>query len=432
MEIVMGIDINEHKSQVSYAQLTDPLVVKTLELSTRGDGTLIETAICKRAGVNQWYYGMDALKKAKNGQGLLVENIWQKLCRGEDVSLEGQTFETAMLCNLFLKRIVSAGLLKIKEECRQEPEVKAIVISPEPFPADLHEKMDQVTCGLLPDAQMVFWQGYEESLFSYMIHQPERMLGYETGIMDLTNEKLVAYRMEMNHKARPIVTFIRRMDTDLFRLKHYPSITEHDQALRELDVQFGDFVQQFVKDRLVTTCYLVGDGFEGNWCNESLKVLCRNRKVYAGNNLYSKGAVYSAAERILDSEVNKQYVFLGKNMLPVNIGVAVQNGDKEEYQPLLDAGTNWYEAKCEQSFLMDVADQLTLKITPVGGQKPYEEEISLAELDQREKDTYRIKLSLKMQSESRLLVTVEDEGFGDIFPKSRKKVEQAIEIGGLA
>lgn len=430
MEIVMGIDINEFKTQVSYAVLAEPIQVKTLALSTRGDGTLVETAICKRQGVNQWYYGMDALKKAKNGQGLLVENIWQKLCRGEDAVLEGQTYEMAMLCNLFLKRIVSAGILKIKEELEEEADLKAIVISAEPFPADLHEKMEQVTCGLLPDEQMVFWQGYEESLFSYMIHQPERMLGYETGIMDLSNETMVAYRMEMNHRARPIATFIRRMETPIVRKKHYPSIAEHDQALMQLDMQFGEFVQQFTKDRLVTTFYLVGDGFEGNWCNESLKIMCRNRKVFAGNNLYSKGAVYSAAERISESDVNKQYVFLGKNMLLANIGVEVQNGEKQEYCALLDAGTNWYEAKSEMTFLMDVADRLTLKITPVGGQKPYEEEISLAALDQREKDTYRIKLSLKMQSESLLLVTVEDEGFGDLFPKSQSKVEQMIELGG--
>lgn len=430
MDVVLGIDINEYKAQVSYAATEEPMQVKTLALSSRGDGTLIETAISKRPGVNQWYYGMDALKKASNGQGLLVENIWQKLCRGEDAQLEGQTYDMSLLCNLFLKRIVSFAALKIQEELAAEVEIQAIVISADPFPMDLYEKIEQVTCGLLLDEKKVFWQGYEEALFSYLTHQPERMLGYETGVMDLSNEALVSYRIEMNHKAKPVVTLIKRMETSMLRRKHYPSIIEHDRALLELDAEFGEYIRQFTSGRLVTTFYLVGDGFEGNWCNESLKVLCRNRKVYAGNNLYSKGAVYSAIDKMTENGEDKPYIFLGKNMLLSNVGVTVRNGEKEEYCPLLDAGTNWYEAKCEMPFLLDVADQICLKITPVNGQKAYEEWISLEKLDQREGQTYRIRLSLSMQSQSLLEVQVEDEGFGELFPKSREKVQQLIELGG--
>lgn len=430
MEIVIGIDINEFKVQVSYAALSNPTNVKTLALSSRGDGTLVETAICKRLGVNQWYYGMDALKKAKNGQGLLVENIWQKLCRKETVTLDGNEYEMPQLCNLFLKRIVTASILKIQEELEEEAELSGIVIAAQPLPANMREELAIVTHGLLPEGEEVFWQGYEESLFAYLIHQPERMLGYETGVMDLSNENLVAYRIEMNHRSKPIVTFIKRMETMLERKKHYPSITEHDEALARLDAQFAELASGFVKDRLVTTFYLVGDGFEGNWCNESLKVLCRNRKVYAGNNLYSKGAAYSALERIQESDEPKQYIFLGRNMLLANIGVMVMDGEREEYCPLLDAGTNWYDAKSEMMFYMDEADELAIRITPVSGKKPYEEMISLAALDSRDKETYRIKLTLSMLSETKLKVEISDEGFGDIYPRSAQKIEQIIEVGG--
>lgn len=430
MEVVIGIDINEFKAQVSYALRENPSVVKTLVLSSRGDGTLVETAICKREGVNQWYYGMDALKKAKNGQGLLVENIWQKLCCQESIELDGSTYKLSQLCNLFLKRIVSASVLKMQEELECEVEICGAVIAAQPLPANAQDMLKEVAYGLLPEGKEVFWQGYEESLFAYLIHQPERMLGYETGVMDLSNENLVSYRIEMNHRAKPIVTFVKRLDTTLERKKHYPSITEHDQALLRLDEEFSNFASQFVKDRLVTTIYLVGDGFEGNWCQESLKVLCRNRKVYAGNNLYSKGAAYSAAERISESDETKQYIFLGKNMLLANVGVTVMDGEKEEYCPLLDAGTNWYEAKSEMMFYMDEADEIGFRITPLSGQKPYEEMISLAAFDARARETYRIKVVLSMLSQTQLKVEITDEGFGEIYPKSQQKVEQIIELGG--
>ena len=34
-------------------------------------------------------------------------------------------------------------------------------------------------------------------------------------------------------------------------------------------------------------------------------------------------------------------------MLRYNVGISMWKDDKEEYVPILDAGTNWYEAKSE-------------------------------------------------------------------------------------
>lgn len=431
MEIVIGLDINEFQAQVSYTEVAQKPLVKTLALSAKGDGMQVETVICKRHGAAQWYYGADAVKKAKNGQGILVENLWRLFLQQETIELEKQSFDTALLCNLFLKRILQAALEKIGGDLGEEVAVKALVVTAEPLPQAAFERMETVLEMLMEDRDRIFVQSYEECLFSYLVHQPERMLGYETGVMDLTNETLVSYRIEMNHRARPIVTLVRRHEMpQIVRKKHYPSIMEHDNALRTLDEQLCVYATEFTRDRLVTTFYLVGDGFEGDWCQESLKVLCRNRKVYAGNNLYSKGAAYSAYERVHMTQVSDQYLFLGRGMLKENIGTVVYNGGKGEYCPLLDAGTSWYEARTEVTLMLERADRITLLITPVNGEKAYEEHISLREFDDREPGTYRIRLALCMENESLLSVSVTDEGFGELFPPSAAVVHKSIRLGG--
>lgn len=431
MEVIIGLDINEFQVQVSYVLQEEKPSVKTLLLSGKGEGMVVETAICRRHGVNQWYYGVDAIKKAKNAQGVLIENLWRKFLQEREVMIEDTQYDTALLCNLFLKRILDAAIVRIKEEVQQEIKLQALVITAEPFPKEQMERMDIVLGGLSVDRGNIYLQTHEESLFSYLVHQPERMLGYETGVLDLTNETLISYRIEMNHRTKPVTVIIDREEVSgMIRRKHYPSITEHDSALIRLDGQLGNYATEFTRDRLVTTFYLVGDGFDGDWCRESLKILCRNRKVYAGNNLYSKGAAYSGLEKICHTETALRYVFLGKGMLKDNIGIMVSTGEAEEYCPLLDAGTNWYEAQNEIELMLERADELALLITPVTGQHPYEERISLAVLDQREEGTYRIRLALRMQSETTLTVEVTDEGFGELFPPSKMTVMQTIELEG--
>lgn len=431
MEVVIGLDINEFQVQVSYAVQEEKPVVRTLKLSSKGDGTVVETAICRRHGVNQWYYGADAIKKAAGGQGVLIENLWRRFVREQEVTIEGEQFDTALLCNLFLKRILGAAVDRIKEEAEQEISVQALVMTAEPFPKEQMERMDSVLDGLPVDRKQIFLKTHEECLFSYLVHQPERLLGYETGVLDLTNETLVSYRIEMNHRTRPIAVSVEREELpQMIRKKHYPSITEHDRALVRLDEQLVDYAAEFTRDRLVTSFYLVGDGFEGEWCQESLKILCRNRKVYAGNNLYSKGAAYGGMEKVRRTQTADRYIFLGSGMLKDNIGIMVSEGEAETYCPLLDAGTNWYDAMSEMTLMLERADALSLRITPVTGQHPYEENISLAAFDRREEGTYRIRLALRMQSETVLSVAVTDEGFGELFPPSAQAVTQTIKLEG--
>ena len=431
MEVVIGFDINEFGIQVSYAPAQENAPVKTLQLSGKGDGTVVEALICKRHEVNQWYYGVDALQKAKMGQGILIENLWRRFVNEKEVTIEKEQYDTALLCNLLLKRILRGALDKIRQEMQQEIAVRMLVITAEPFPNDCMERVERMLDGLEVDRKQIYLQTHEECLFAYLVHQPQRMLGYETGVMDLSNEMLVSYRTTMNHRARPVTVCIERQEVPhLVRKKHYPSISEHDRALTALDEQFCDYAADFVNGRLVTTIYLVGSGFDGDWCQESLKVLCRNRKVYAGNNLYSKGAVYGGLSKIAPSETDAGYLFLGRGMLKDNIGIMVASGGKEEYCPLLDAGLNWYDAKNEITLMLERADEITLLITPVNGGAAYEEQIALGALDQREDGTYRIRLFLQMQSETTLAVTVTDEGFGEIFPPSGQQVEKTIELEG--
>ena len=429
MDVVIGYDINEYYAQISFAtQGEEP---ETLQFPTRREEGNIETALCKRRGVNQWFCGKEAVKKGVAGDGVLVEHLWKMLAEQDTVVIEKQEYRVADLCNLFLGRTLGWALQRL-EEIKGEPvQIRSMVVTAEPWNERLRDNMQIVTEGLPVPQERIFWQGHEDSLFSFLVHQPQRQRGYETAVFDLTGEQLITYRVEMNHKTRPVVTTMKKEQVEgLVKKKHYPSITEHDRCLAELDGRMQEYFRSFVEGRIVTALYLIGEGFGGEWYPESLKVFCRNRKVFAGNNLYGTGACYSAAERVWKTDSAGEYLFFSEDMLRYNVGLVMWNKEKEEYYPLLDAGTNWYEAGAEIEFMMEEAETIELVVTPIDGSGSYTEILKLPELPERPFRSFRFSLVAEMQSKCGLFVCVRDEGFGELYEKMPIGMTYDFILGG--
>ena len=114
--------------------------------------------------------------------------------------------------------------------------------------------------------------------------------------------------------------------------------------------------------------------------------------------------------------VSEGYVFLGKDMLKANISLYVEKRGQDSCQPLLDAGTNWYDAKTEIDFLLEEENRFSLRITPLNGGEIRDVEIALTGLPQRPARTTRIHLQI-------------DLGFGEFFPATHQFWEKTISIG---
>ncbi len=428
MDVVIGYDINEYYAQISYAaQGAEP---ETLQFPTRKEGGNIETAVCKRNGVNQWFCGKEAVKKGVAGDGVLIEKLWKLLGEKETIVIEKQEYAVSKLCNLFLGRTLEWAIQRLEEIFDESVHIRAMVLTAEPWNDHYREYIGGVTEGLPVPQDRIRIQGHEDCLFSYLVYQPRRMLGYETAVFDLTGEELVTYRVEMNHKTRPVVTTMQRERVGtLVKKKYYASITEHDRSLAQLDLEMKSYFEAFVQGRIVTALYLIGDGFKGEWYPESLKLFCRNRKVFAGNNLYGKGACYSAADTVWPSEISQQYLFLGNDMLRYNVGISMWRGEKEEYVPLLDAGINWYDARAEVEFLMEETENIELLITPIDGSGSYAEQIPLPELAPRPWRSYRMSMTAQMRSDKGVHLCIQDEGFGDFHEKLPVSIAYDLTLG---
>lgn len=419
---VIGYELGEVTSQISFCFLGE----RSAETVSSVAGTEqynIPTVLCKRTGVNQWFYGKEALKYVKDGEGILVENLLTLAERGEEVMVEGEGFDPAALLTLFVKR--SLSLLNMYISLNQVESVMFTIRNLTPRMVDV---LSKVSGGLSLKTDSVYFQSYVESFYYYTLYQPAELWKNNVVIYDYT-EDLKSISLECNRKTSPQVVFITEQSyPQMHRTMWAEEENLRQQQRQQLDELFTKLVNEELDGVMVSTIYLLGDGFKEGWTSEALKVLCRNRRVFQGNNLYSKGACYGALERLLPSEDGKKYVYLGSEKLKANIGMKVLRRGEDSYFAILDGGENWYEAVCDFEIILESGNVIELMVTPLTGEHVLNRKITLDGLPERPENTSRLRLHVEMSAVDQVTVTVEDMGFGEIFPSSGKGWTQTVTV----
>ena len=178
---------------------------------------------------------------------------------------------------------------------------------------------------------------------------------------------------------------------------------------------------------MITSVYLIGEGFSEEWMKESLRFLCRNRRVFQGNNLYSKGACYALRERLYPTEISGRYVFLGEDKLKANIGMKVYRQGESSYLALLDAGVSWYDARFQTEVYLDEGNSFDIVLTPLNGKDARYGKVTLTGLPERKTPT-RLYIEISMTGENKVRLYVEDLGFGELSPSGYQKWTENFEI----
>lgn len=404
-KLVVGYDLNDTYCQISYyVQGNDD--VETLSLVAGSQNFNIPTALCKRSGVNQWFFGKEAFKYAQESQGVLVQNLLSLAVDGEPVTIEGTSFEPIALLTLFFKR--SLGMLS---QIGAADKISALMITCRQLDYRTITVLSQVIAGLKLKTDKVFFQSHTESFYNYMIHQPRELWLAKALLFDYRENVINIYQMECNKRTTPIVSYIDEREVAFTPFEPMPVGEQlRSGKLARLDEEFLKVAEQVCHNQVISSVYLIGEHFSDEWMKQSLRFLCRGRRVFQGNNLYSKGACYGMLERLHASEEGKTHVFLGNDKLKTNIGMKILRRGEESYVALLDAGINWFEAEKTLEFYMQESNTVELVLTSLTGGGSTTARIVLEEL---KGDVNRLSIHLYLREESCLIVEIEDLGFGE-------------------
>lgn len=408
-KMIIGYDLSYQYAQISYCHQNGD----TPQTYALVDGTRqynIPVCLFKRKEVNQWFLGKEAVAFSGQEEGTLLEDLLRAALEQDETVIGEEVFESIALLALYVKR----SLYLPGKECK--PDKVAGIMFTVPF---LNEKMIALLQRLvvllnLPDCKM-FFQSREESIYHYMIHQPKELWKEDVLVFDSTGGEITSYRFMKNTNTKPMVAFVEK--------------AEHGQIYgqeEEKDGQFVEIIRQSALD-LLGCVFLLGEGFNGDWCQESLHLLCHNRRVFKGNDLYSKGACFCAQERLLDKN-DQQMIFLGKDKLKTNVGMEVLRHGEKSYLAVLDGGENWFECKKQWDVILEEGNVIKLRLTPLDGRNVRTVEVVLDGLPMRDPKTTRLHLEAEMLNEETMEIHVADMGFGELVPSSGLQFSQRIEL----
>ncbi len=423
--VLVGYDLGKEYSQISYCVYGEeevesvPTVAGTKQYN-------IPTVLFKRKNVNQWLYGKDALKAhADREEGTLIRNLLDLVREGEPLILDGQEYTPRALLTLFLKRtLMLLGFLTTIER------IGAVMFTAEDLEENLIDALSQAAANLSLPTSRIYVQSHTESFYFFMLHQPAELWNYQVLACEHDGKQLRTYRMECNKKTKPIVTLIAEETYDRLPL---PAENEPDEAkedaLHFVDERLLGILQKECEGRIISSAYLLGEGFRDNWAKESLRFLCRNRRVFQGNNLFCKGACFGLMERLSPSEAGETHIYLGPDKLKANVGMQVYKQGKESYYALLDAGENWFDVRKQCDFLLPGDEhEIELRITPLTGGPARVQTISLdteENVGAGERAAFcRYRMEMFMMSPVCVAMTIRDLGFGDMASGSGRVWER--------
>lgn len=417
--LILGYDLGNEFCQISYA-FSETGEVETLSQVAGAQSFNIPAVLCKRTGVNQWYYGKDALRYAREEQGILVDNLLGQALDGEQVLIEGESFDPVALLALFFRR--SLGLLN---QAASSERIGAMMITCEMVDSRVLEVIKAMIAAVHLKTDRIAVQSHAESYYNYMLKQPEELWTNRSMLFDYRSSCVRVSCLECNRKTTPVVVFINERLHPFYAWEPLPEEeTARKKRMEELDAALLRIAENAMQPQ-VESVYLIGDGFEQEWMKESLRFLCKGRRVFQGNNLFSKGACCGMQERLSQSQTGKEHVFLGRDKLKANIGMQVLRQGEESYYALLDAGVNWYEADDTVEFYIRDGSELSLIVTPFTGKSGKEARIVLEDFPG---NIARLRAHFYLEAENLLVMEVQDLGFGEFRSSSRRVWQERLEL----
>ncbi len=413
---IIGYEINDKTCQISFYNdnLEEP---ETLVVDE--DNYQIPLIIGKLR--DTWAYGKEAKRLVSVKEGFTVTRLLEKSLAGEKIEFGEESYEAVWLLSKFIQ-------MSLQSFTR----IDAIVFSVPKLSEEVAKMLRGIASRMNIEKNHIFIQDYKESFCNYLFYQPKELWQYEAALFSCDRNEIKAY---MLRRLKPGIgggkaTFVTVDEVASAHIKElaavYPVLNE-DKA-KDADVIFQRFIESVFDKRIVSSVFLTGDGFENNWYPSSLRVLCNGRRAFIGNNLYSKGACYTAYRKTYIHVEDP--VYLSESKLTDQITLNLRVNGQEMWYPIVSWGTHWYESDNQWEILLEKVEDIELRIESLVQGTVKTEVIPMSRFPHRGEYSMRIQLETLFLDEKTCKITVRDLGFGEFFLPTDFHEEKIIHLGG--
>ena len=412
----IGFDLNDQFCQISYYTegMDEPQTKEVL-----ADNDKIPLVIGTMNG--RWTYGHDAQRQAVSERARFANKLFSRAINKELIEISGKQIPAENL----LEKYIELALSDYKH-------ITYIVFSVPYVTEAIVKLFKQIGTRLGIGGHHTIVQDYKESFCHFMLDQPKELWQYEAALFYCDKESVSAYMMRRIETAisagETEFVMVEKVSDALMSELHVTFPVINVELAMEADMRFTNFVNGVFDKRMVSSVFLTGEGFETNWYPESLKVMCNGRRVFLGNNLYSKGACYSAVRRTTGRADNA--IYLDESKMTDQVCIRIREGEDLKWYPIISWGEYWYESDCTYEILLENNDPILLSQTSLATGESKIIEVNLDGLPDRSNYSLRLEVKATFSDENQCLITFRDLGFGQIFPETDFKKVVTVRLGG--
>jgi hypothetical protein len=256
----------------------------------------------------------------------------------------------------------------------------------------------------------------------YALNQDKSLWMNDVGLFDFSEEGLYFYQIRMNRRTKPVIAGLAKTD--------YTDTLSYDmlkQKESNVSYTFENIANTALFKQIISTLYFTGNGFDGGWADDVIKSLCAGRRVFIGQNLFTKGACYAAKELSGDKKFN-EFILMNDDMITSSVMLRVYLDTKYQEVTLAEEGETWYEINKSIEVIPEGEAELEIILKNIMTRDVIREKIRLKQLPDRPDRMTRLEINLTCKDKSTGIITVNDLGFGEIFPETGRIMEFSIEI----
>ncbi len=404
-DIYLGIDFGPESTILSiYNQnMAEPQTISTV---LGAENYAIPTALAKKNGLSQWYFGHDANLQSSLGQASLVEDLYKNAYDDTKLVVSGESYSARQLLVIYFKKLLSMpSIYSVMDR------LKKLIVCIDIVDSTIIELLQYVAQELNIGQDSLLIIDKKECFYYYALSQKPDLFTYNVALFEYSKENSFSFILSRNTATKPQVVTVDKQSNDMTSCN---------------DQDFLNIAKRTFGNKVFSAVYLVGDGFNGDWMKESLTFLCRGRKVFLGQNLYSKGACYAGLIKSTDKDW--PFIYIGDNDLKFNISLKLIDKGEYTFYSLLEAGRSWFEEKGECEVIIDGNSEVELYMQKPEQRMATTQVLELIDMPERENRTTRVRIEAVSLSDASVKINITDLGFGEISPSSGKKWEHTITI----
>lgn len=411
----IGMDLCSDSTQISfYNDITrEPETVNQLN---NKETYMMPNILFFSETTGDWYVGSEASEARFKEEGIILDELFANAKSEETVEVDGVKYTFRQLFIMMLKMHINSFLYRYEGAT-----VKKLVITLPEYNRDLHKVLKSFNKELnIPEESVIITSHLDSGLY-YIFNQSNELWINSVALFDYNADGLHYYRIDITRGKNPEVIDVIHED---YSAQFNIALFGGDNIL--MDVTFAKIADYEMKKAYISSVFLTGIGFSEKWMNKSRNILCQGRRVFAGQNIYTKGACFKAVGGEYEEFYRKFFVETKENVI---FDVGISNGEEEDsFIPIALGGRQWYNIQGKINIILDDTDKITLVYRSRRTEQEVKEVVKLHGIPKRPNKTSKFSLEVEFDDPHRGAVIIKDVGFGKLFPTTNKIYRKEFEV----